>query len=477
MDSHEDVDIRHVDCCITLACPPNFGVAHPCDATRFTSREMMRHRFIGGIALGVLVSARAASGQAAPIPVRQLPSADAESPPDVVASIASFRATSSGGVFISDVLRRRVVLFDSSLRSMRVVTDVDGTQARYGSGSAGMFAYGGDSTLLLSGSSLSIVVLDANGTVGRVMAPPRPSDFGQMMGGTSGIPALDARGRLVYRSAGPTMQELVRLGKLGTAPPPDSAALVRFDFKTRRLDTVTYVRIYSQRIIPHVVEQGKMFVTWMSQILNPAPVVDDWAVLSDGTIAVARGQDYHVDFFDSDNVRSAGTKIPFAWRHLSPDDKAALLDSTRALRARLVAQGIGVNRGVAPAPGMEPVAARTATVSTSGGGDGSSTAQTSEPPAEYVAPDELPDYQPAFAVGSLRADQDGRLWVRTIPPQPLGGGAIYDVLDGHGTLIDRIQVPRNSAIAGFGPGGTVYLVQRDGAALRIKRCRYQNTRS
>jgi hypothetical protein len=441
---------------------------------------MMRHRFIHRVALGAIVVVRAASGQAPPIIVHQLPPADAESPPDVLASIVSFRATPSGHVFINDVLRRRVILLDSSLAVMRVVTDVNGTQARYGSYGTGMFAYGRDSTLFLSSSSLSIVVLDDNGNVGRAMGPPRPSDFGQMMGGPSGIPALDGRGRLVYRAAGPTMQELVRLGKLGTAPPPDSAALVRFDFRTRRLDTVTYVRIYSHRIVPHTTQHGNMTSVWMSQILNPIPLVDDWAVLSDGTVAVARGLDYHVDFFDSDNVRTSGGKVPFAWRHLSQDDKAAVLDSTKALRARLAAQGIGLSPAAAPAPGMEPVSARNVRVSSSRDAGGSSpaqaTEQTTDPPPEYVAPDELPDYQPAFAVGSLRADEDDRLWVRTIPPHPLGGGAIYDVLDGHGTLIDRVQVPRNSAIAGFGPGGIVYLAQREGGTLRIKRCRYQKTR-
>jgi hypothetical protein len=431
----------------------------------------------GLVVLGATASAQGLDRQAPAAAVRQLPAAEAESAPNVVASVASFRATSSGHVFINDVLRRQVVLLDSTLRLMKVVTDVNGTQAHYGNGATGMFAYRGDSTLFLSGASLSLVVMDASGAVGRAMAPPRPSDFGQLVGGAAGIPALDARQRLVYRGAGPSIQERVRLGKLGKAPPPDSAVLVRFDFRTRSLDTVTYVRIYTQRIVPKVVQQGKMATTWMSQILNPMPTVDDWAVLSDGTIAVLRGQDYHVDFFDSDDVRSTGKKIPLAWRHLSADDKAAVLDSSRALAARLAAQGIGISRGVASTPGMESVASGAATVSTTGGGSRSSAEEANDPPADYVAADELPDYQPAFAVGSLRADQDNRLWVRTIPPQPLSGGAIYDVLNAHGALIEHVQVPRNSAIVGFGSGGIIYLARRDNGVLRIERYRYQKTQN
>ena len=438
---------------------------------------MIRCLCIGFLALAFTTRAQEAKGQKESVAVRQLPSPDAESTPDVVASIASFRATSSGHVFINDVLRRQVVVLDSSLRLIRALSDADGTQIHYGNGATGLFAFRGDSTLFLSGASMSIVVMDANGAVGRAMAPPRPSDFGQLIGGAAGNPAFDARDRLVYRAAGPSLKERIRLGQLNAAPPPDSAALVRFDFKERLLDTVAYVRIYTPRIVPKTVQNGKMATTWMSQILNPMPLVDDWAVLVDGTVAVLRGLDYHVDFFNADDVRARGAKIPFSWRRLSADDKGALLDSSRALRARLVAQGIGVSRDAAPVPGSEPVTAKTSLVSTGPATAGQSSAEPpNEPPVEYVSPDELPDYQPAFAVGSLRADQDGRLWVRTIPPQPLSGGAIYDVLDSRGTLIDRVQVPRNSAIAGFGPGGIIYLAKRDGGTLRLMRCRYQNTR-
>jgi hypothetical protein len=430
---------------------------------------MMRIHLL--VAAALVIPARGAGGQSPA--VRQLPPAQAESRPGVVASIAALRATASGHVFVNDIVRRQVVMLDSSLRVVRVVTDGEGARAHYGNGATGLFAFAGDSTLFLSGATLSIAVLDADGNVARIMAPPRPSDFGQLIGGTAGNPAFDARQRLIYRGAGPGMAERIRLGQAGAAPPPDSTVLVRFDFSTRALDTLTYIRTYTPRIVPHVVQKGTTVATWLSPILNPMPMVDDWAVLADGRVAVLRGVDYHVDFFDANKARTSSPKVPFPWRHLSAADKAALLDSSRALRTRLAAQGIGVSHGMSPAPGMEPVASTTTSVSRSVGGAQASSVDPDEPTAEYVAPDELPDYQPAFAVGSLRADEDGRLWVRTIPPAPLSGGAIYDVLDGRGRWIDRVQVPRNSAIAGFGPEGTVYLAQRIGEKLSIRRCHYR----
>ena len=64
---------------------------------------------------------------------------------------------------------------------------------------------------------------------------------------------------------------------------------------------------------------------------------------------------------------------------------------------------------------------------------------------------------------------DGRLWVRTIPTKPTPGGAIYDVIDGKGALVDRVQVPAGTTIAGFGKGGIVYLGLRDASGIHVQR--------
>jgi hypothetical protein len=63
--------------------------------------------------------------------------------------------------------------------------------------------------------------------------------------------------------------------------------------------------------------------------------------------------------------------------------------------------------------------------------------------------------------------------VRTVPPAPLNGGAIYDVIDGTGHLIDRVQVPRGSAIAGFAPNGVVFLALRQSQTLTLERIQHR----
>ena len=91
------------------------------------------------------------------------------------------------------------------------------------------------------------------------------------------------------------------------------------------------------------------------------------------------------------------------------------------------------------------------------------------PAVNMVSASELPDYKPVFGSNSLRADMDGRVWLRTIPTKPTPGGAIYDVIDKSGKLVDRVQVPAGTTIAGFGAGGVVYLGMRDKDGLHIQR--------
>jgi sugar lactone lactonase YvrE len=86
-----------------------------------------------------------------------------------------------------------------------------------------------------------------------------------------------------------------------------------------------------------------------------------------------------------------------------------------------------------------------------------------------ISPSELPDYKPPFAPGSTRVDVDGNLWVRT--SQNVDARAVYDVINTKGELIDRVQLPSNRVLAGFGENGVVYLAVRDGATAHLEKAR------
>jgi hypothetical protein len=91
------------------------------------------------------------------------------------------------------------------------------------------------------------------------------------------------------------------------------------------------------------------------------------------------------------------------------------------------------------------------------------------PPVTMVLPSELPDYKPAFVPGSTRADPEGNLWIRT--SQNVDGRPVYNVINRKGELIDRVQLPANRTLIGFGPDGIVYLAVRDGTLVHLERAR------
>jgi hypothetical protein len=84
---------------------------------------------------------------------------------------------------------------------------------------------------------------------------------------------------------------------------------------------------------------------------------------------------------------------------------------------------------------------------------------------------ELPDYRPPIAQGATRADADGNLWIRTVPPKPVPGGPIYDVVNERGELTDRLQLPPGYTLVGFGKGKVVYLSMRDPKGIHLARVR------
>jgi hypothetical protein len=429
------------------------------------------------------------------IPVRQLAAPLATSA-DSLGSLAAVRQLPNGNVLVNDQARRRVLLMDSTLKVVGTVADSTSSTANaYGVRPGGLLAYRGDSTLFVDPASLSMLVIDGAGKVVRVMAAPRPNDVQFLVGGPFGNPGFDANGRLVYRSF--FRPELGRRGAgVPFTPPefPDSAALVRFDLATRKLDTAAFFRIPKQSMTVTQDEGGRMRV---STNINPLPLVDDWAVMSDGTLAIVRGRDYRVEFLGADGSRTMADKIPFEWQRLSDDDKVAFIDSTKAAMERMRAErGTGAGNGggagnFAFGSGLEGGGGggrQVVTMRVEGGGGGGGTpprrggnqstataagsADAGALQLNFVAPSELPDYKPVFGSGAVRADMDDRLWIRTIPTKPTTGGAIYDVVDRTGKLVDRVQVPANSTIAGFGKGGVVYLGVRDAAGIRLQRVRF-----
>lgn len=421
-----------------------------------------------------------------PPPVKLINLPDATTKPNF-AVITGVRHLPGGQLIVNDPVRRQLTLLDPALGASTIIADsVAGAANSYGTRPGGLIPYLGDSTLFIDPAGLSMFVIDPKGAIARVASVPRSQDANAFIIGAG----VDAKGRIVYRGAGgqrinATAQQHQNNGAANHGPmfsmpeQPDTAAIVRIDPATRKLDTAGFYKI--PKVKMNVTQTDGH--TTMTVEQNPLPIVDDWAVLSDGSVALIRGRDYHIDFINADGSVTATSKLPFDWQKLSDEDKVAVVDSAKAAseKARQNMATMGPERAMAEAmagggrAGGAPVmvfsmgdaggGARTNTTVGGPGGPGGPS------PLQFVPPSELPDYRPPFTAGAARGDLDGNLWVRTtaVRTGAVNAGPIYDVINRKGEVVERIQVPAGRSIIGFGPSGIVYMQARDERGAWIER--------
>ncbi len=436
-------------------------------------------------------------------PIRQI-GAGARISTEPLGAVSGVRQLGDGRVLVNDGMHRRLLLLDSTLTLVTVVLDsVADAQHSYGAALGGLLPYRGDSSLFIDRGSISMLVLDGAGKVARVRAAPTTTYLSNLTSGNT-LPGTDPSGRLVLRiKAKPAAGPSVSATGLSTQI-PDTSFIVRMNLDTRLLDTAGVVRIPKSPTMTTKQANGTSLV---EAVVDPFPTTDEWAVLSDGTIAYVRGRDYHVEFEDDHNVVTSSPKLPFAWVRLADDERARMVDSIKASQARLNANQyfldmvswVNVYKQSYPAdfvipPGVLPPGLPSnfilpagfslpsdyergpfwtppseAAVSGSRVPPMPTPATTRQAPFAVLPPEEWPDYKPPFSAGSVRSDGDGNLWIRINLMHPLPGGTIYDVVNRKGELVDRVQVPVGRTLVGFGAGHVAYLTFRDARGLHLER--------
>jgi hypothetical protein len=374
------------------------------------------------------------------------------------------RRLSDGRILINDPSRRQVLLLDSTLANPVVVIDsAGGRDNSYGMRSGGIIPYRGDSTFFVDPTSSTLLLIDPAGKIAKVMSMPTNA-VGFLSSPTSyGYPGFSEPFGLVFRmpSGGFRWDRMVMPAE--GAPEKivkyeDSVAVVGMKLSTRKGDTLYKYgtgQVQTMRISYNNFNSSDRNEIW--------PTSDDWAMMADGSIALLSGREYRLRWINVDGTKSESPRLPFQWVHNTDDEKMRIADSINTGREKAYQERV--------ASFDKAVAAAKAPNAPKPGSPQYKPAPTRPPTRqEAVQMTDVPDYFPAYERGSntFRADADNRLWIRPREAKRTGGGPIYDVVNRHGELVDRVQLPNGRTLLGFGPNGIVYMLVRDAGAARIE---------
>ena len=204
--------------------------------------------------------------------------------------------------------------------------------------------------------------------------------------------------------------------------------------RTRRVDTIATIRIANAGT--QVVSQAGSTIN-VKFIANPLTTNDAWTALSDGTIAIVRSQrSIAVDWIDTDGKSRSTPKMPFDWRRLTDAEKQSYSDSVLSFNQRQLEERI---KSLRPGQNLPFI-----------------------PELSVVPLNEVQDYLSPAA--SVRAGSRREL-SRILPVTSLAAknGKLYDIVNRKGEIFQRVQLPKDRDLAGFGRGGIIYLVGGDRA--------------
>lgn len=351
---------------------------------------------------------------AAPLPLtgqtpsRQQLGTPAATFPEPVSSPVGFRALDDDRVLVADQLEQALSLLDLTTG---VVTPLG--RSGDGPGEFGMpgplFAGAADTTYMLDMGNRRLLIIPRGGPI-----LPRSIPLSH----PSGVPVLprgvDARGRIYFDLGGIAMPGLEESVKAGRAP------LMRWDPATDRTDTLASVQF--PPMAP--AGPGEVRISMGGGTYQPR---DEWSVLPDGRVGLARAVEYRVEWLGGDRP-IVGPPVSYTPVPIGRDEKNAWADQMSS-RGMIVEVENGRRR-------------------------------TRRPPRPDVDRLTWPETMPAFTgPRSVLAAPDGHLWVRRAQPAN-AEGSVYDVFDRQGRLVRQVALAGNRIVLGFGPR-SVFVARTD----------------
>lgn len=425
-----------------------------CDtSSNFYSRSITMMRLKTGLVLAALLCGAGLAPAQTMVRVRTLsrPEATTLLP---FGAVESVRAMNRGKVLVNDSTKRQLVLLDSTFGAFSVVLDSASTAGlRYGSTGAALVPYLADSTLFRDVSTQQYFVIDPSGEIA--------SRFQKSIPGALGISTITPKGfDLDGNAIMPGLPPFNMRPSNETLMMSDKPIL-RANFAAQRYEQLTRIKAAPMQAMSF--SSGADGTRRVKRTVNPLSIADDWMVLSDGTVAVVRVNDYRVEMFDANGKRLSSTKLSYEKRRLTDNDKRQLIDSAEAaFKQQLVDPASSENANAAFVAQLGSIS-RDSMQKMIKKGNGSFTVtpkSSNSPESEFssVPLKEISDYLPPFQIGELRADLDANLWIATNNASDVSAGEImYDVVNKEGTLTNRVRVPAGRTIVGFGHDGAIYL--------------------
>jgi hypothetical protein len=364
--------------------------------------------------------------------------------------------TLGGSVFVNDPGSRQLWMIDSSLKTSRVVLDSASGTGRlnwYGQGAplTPFRRFKADS-LMFTTSTQDALLFGAEGRVTRVAAMPG-ADMASCQ-----YTDMDANGWLVCQSTMALVKGKPTGSKTGndslvTPSRVDSMMVLGVNFRTWDVDTI--VRIQAAPRIQYLIEKATSLRTVS---VNPVvSLVDAWAIFNDGTLAVARAVDYHLDIYNNKGEVTRGPKAPYDWRRLTDADKDRMVDSLRVLDSTNIRRTDSLMAANGSPPPLVP---RTG--------------------PQRLPPDEWPSFYPPFQAGNptllplrMATDLNDRIWVAEAKPVATDSTQVYGVFDRKGAFVDRVRIPARHTLVGFGPNNAVYLSVMEANRATLVKVRFK----
>lgn len=370
------------------------------------------------IALAVLAAATGRPGLAQQDDLPRVKLSEPEASfPEPFSRIAGLRELADGRVIVSDRLEIALRIVDWATGSLEEIGHEGSGPGEYRMPDD-LFPLPGDSTLLVDFGNMRLTTITPEGDLVESQAMLHPDGFLLFPRGT------DAEGRLYF-----DLSNVMRMGP-GESP-PDSFAVVAFDQGTGDVDTVATL---PRPQIGQVRSSGGGF-SFSGSGLQPYQTADDWGVAPSGRVAVARGEEYHVEWWSVGAPPVVGPTVKYEPVKLTQEDKEAWADR--------------MSSGAVMAISVD-----------GGGGRGGRTVNLPRPNIDEL---DWPEVKPPFPRNALRVTPEGEAWVQRHVKS--GEPETYDVFDASGRRVRQVVLPEGRALVGFGLG-TVYASAEDEDGLQ-----------